>query len=217
MTLPTPSKRWEQVTMDRITQLPITDKGYDSIVVWVDKLSKKAIYAPTKTTITAPELASLMYREVVRHYGVPKSIISDRDPLFTSHFWRALWELTGTKLNMSTAYHPQSDGQTERQNRTLEQYLRAHVNYHQNDWDKYLTSAEIAYNNSVNASTGYTPFYLNYGEEINLPFNLNSNSKDTTSQPTTEQLFQELKSNIQLAKQNLQEAQERQTLYANEN
>ena len=154
MTLPTPSKRWEQVTMDRITQLPITDKGYDSIVVWVDKLSKKAIYAPTQTTITAPELASLMYREVVRHHGVPKSIISDRDPLFTSHFWRSLWELTGTKLNMSTAYHPQSDGQTERQNRTLEQYLRAHVNYHQNDWDKYLTSAEIAYNNSVNALTG---------------------------------------------------------------
>ena len=172
-------------------------------------------YAPTRTTVTAPELATLMYREVVRHHGVPTSIISDRDPRFTSHFWKSLWELTGTKLKMSTAYHPQTDGQTERQNRTLEQYLRAHVNYHQDDWDKYLTSAEIAYNNSINASTGFTPYYLNYGEEINLP--LDGGDKGMTSQPTTEELFQELKSNIQLAKQNLEEAQARQTLYANEN
>ena len=89
--------------------------------------------------------------------GLSSTIISDRDARFTSQFWRELWQRTGTKLAMSTAYHPQTDGQTERANRTLEEILRATVNAKQNDWDEFLTTAEIAYNNSVNASTGETP------------------------------------------------------------
>jgi hypothetical protein len=211
--LPIPYRRWLEITMDLITQLPVTKDGNDAIVVWVDKLSKMVHYAATRTTITAPELAQLTFKEIVRHHGIPTSIVSDRDPRFTSHFWKSLWSLTGTKLKMSTSFHPQTDGQTERANRTLEEYLRAHVNYHQNDWDKHLISAEIAYNNSVNASTGFTPFYLNYGEEVNLPVN---NLPQLTSQPTTEYLLEELKSNLEIAKQNLQEAQARQTNYANE-
>jgi hypothetical protein len=171
--LPIPERRWDQVTMDLITQLPVTSQGHDAIVVWVDKVSKMVICAATTTSVTAPVLAQLMYKEVVRHYGIPRSIVSDRDPRFTSKVWTCLWEMTGTKLNMSTAYHPQSDGQTERANRTLEQYLRAHVNYHQDDWDKYLVSAELAFNSGVQASTGFTPFYLNYGQEINLPLDHN--------------------------------------------
>jgi hypothetical protein len=212
--LPIPTRRWEQVSMDLITQLPMTDQGHDAIVVWVDKLSKMVHYTATTTTVTAPELAQLMYREVVRHHGIPSSIVSDRDPRFTSHFWKSLWKLTDTQLNMSTSFHPQSDGQTERANRTLEEYLRAHVDYHQNNWDQHLISAEIAYNNSINASTGYTPFYLNYGQEILLPLDQN---RIHTSQPTTEELFSELQANVQIAKQQIEEAQIRQKKYADEN
>jgi hypothetical protein len=104
--LPIPERRWEVVTMDLITQLPMTRQKYDAIVVWVDKLSKMVHYAPTTTTVTAPELAQLMYETIVRHHGIPHVIVSDRDPRFVSRFWKCLWGLTGTKLNMSTSFHP---------------------------------------------------------------------------------------------------------------
>ena len=109
--LPIPKRRWEVVTMDLITGLPITRIGqHDAIVVFVDKLSKMVHYAPCTTTVDAPSLAKIFFREVVRLHGVPKVIISDRDPRFTSHFWTALWKELGTKLSMSTSYHPQTDG-----------------------------------------------------------------------------------------------------------
>ena len=88
--IPTPDRRWDVVTMDLITQLPKTKNGYDAIVVFVDKFSKMAHYAPTTTTVSAPQLASIFWKEVVRHHGIPSAIISDRDPRFTSNFWRAL-------------------------------------------------------------------------------------------------------------------------------
>ena len=122
----------------------------------------------TQTTVTAVQLAEIFLREVVRHHGIPKAIISDRDPRFTSIFWRSLWKLMGTKLKMSSAYHPQTDGQTERMNRTLEEILRAFVNREIDDWDLHLVTAEIAINNSVQESTGFTPFYLNSGRHPNF-------------------------------------------------
>ncbi len=146
--LPVPEHRWQVVTMDLITQLPRTTSGHDAIVVFVDKYSKMVHYAPTTTTVTAPQLAKLFFQHVVRHHGVPTAIVSDRDPRFTSNFWRALWQQLGTRLAMSTAYHPQTDGQTERANRTLEDMLRAYVNYRSDEWDEHLIAAEIAYNNS---------------------------------------------------------------------
>ena len=112
--LPIPARAMEQVSMDLITQLPSTKRGNDAIVVFVDKLTKLVHYAACKTAVSAPQLASIFFHEWVRHHGVPSSIISDRDPRFTSNFWRALWNKMGTKLAMSTAYHPQTDGQTER-------------------------------------------------------------------------------------------------------
>ena len=114
--------------MDLITQLPRTRTGYDAIFVVVDKYSKMIHCIPTTTTVTAPQLANLFFREIVRHHGLPTSIISDRDPRFTSSFWSELWKRLGTKLAMSTAYHPQTDGQTESANRTIEDILRAYVN-----------------------------------------------------------------------------------------
>ena len=157
------------VSMDLITQLPRSRCGHDAIVVFVDKLTKMVHYVATTTTVTAPQLASLFMREVVRLHGVPESILSDRDPRFTAHFWRAFWAQLGTTLTMSTAYHPQTDGQTERANRTLEEMLRSRVNFAQTDWDEHLAAAELAINNATQASTGFTPFYLNYGQEVQLP------------------------------------------------
>jgi transposase InsO family protein len=110
--------------MDLITQLPRSKLGNDAIIVIVDKLTKMVHYVPTTTTVTAPQISELFIREVCRLHGVPESILSDRDPRFTAHFWRSLWKSLGTKLVMSTSYHPQTDGQTERTNRTLEEMLR---------------------------------------------------------------------------------------------
>ena len=122
--LPIPEGKWTTVTMDLITGLPKTKRGHDSLFVIVDKFSKMAHYVPTVKTVTAPDLAKLFMDNIFRLHGPPKTIISDRDPKFTSRFWQALFKMCGTKLTMSTAYHPQTDGQTERQNRTIEESLR---------------------------------------------------------------------------------------------
>ena len=209
-----PDRRWDTVTMDLITQLPRTKDGHDAIVVFVDKFSKMAHYAATTTTVTAPQLASIFWREIVRHHGIPSSIISDRDPRFTSNFWRALWKQFGTNLAMSTAYHPQADGQTERQNRTLEDMLRAYANYHRNDWDQHLVAAEIAYNNSQQSSTGFSPFFLNYGQHPTLPIS-NLASTRATNNPTANELIELLYRDLDTATNNLRQAQERQATYAN--
>ena len=123
-----------------------------------------AHYIPTHTSITAEGVARLIIKHVIRYHGIPKSIVSDRDSRFTASFWQELWKILGTKLNMSTAFHPETDGQTERQNRTLEEYLRSFINLEQDNWDDLLVFAEIAYNNSVHSSTNYTPYYLNSGQ-----------------------------------------------------
>lgn len=206
-----PENRWEQVSMDLITQLPRTRQGHDAIVVFVDKLTKMVHVAATTTDVSAPELARIFTKEVVRLHGIPKSIVSDRDPRFTSNFWKSLFKLTGTKLAMSTAFHPQSDGQTERVNRTLEDMLRAYVNYRQDDWDEYLVSAEIAINNSAQSSTKFSPFFMNYGFHPNFPLR----QKLKANNPTAEDVFQTLSSTLEQAKLNLQRAQQRQSHYAN--
>jgi hypothetical protein len=214
--LPIPERRWQQITMDEITQLPITKSGYDAITVWSDKVTKQVHFTATNTNADAPTLATLTFHNVVRHHGIPESIISDRGAKFTSKFWQHLWSLCGTKILMSTAYHPQTDGQTERANQTLEAMLRAYVNIHHDNWDTLLTSAEIAYNSTVNASTGYTPFYLNSGQEINMPLSHALPSNQTESNPTSIELLQKLQENIINAKTLLVKAQQRQKQYADQ-
>ena len=105
----------------------------------------------------------------MRLHGVPDSIVSDRGARFTSNFWKSLWDQMGTKLHMSTAFHPQSDGQTERANRTLEEALRTYVNSNHDDWDVHLPLLEFAVNSSQSLSSGQTPFMMNYGENPKLP------------------------------------------------
>ena len=153
--------------MDFVTGLPLSSdwKGdnYNSILVIVDQLTKMVHYKPVKVTINAPGLVEVIIDVVVQHHGLPDSIISDRGAIFTSKFWSSLCYFLGIKRRLSTAFHPQTDGQTERQNSTMETYLRAFVNFEQNDWARLLPMAEFAYNNAKNASTGHTPFKLNCG------------------------------------------------------
>ena len=211
--LPIPKRRWEVVTMDLITGLPITRIGqHDAIVVFVDKLSKMVHYAPCTTTVDAPTLARIFFREVVRLHGVPEIIISDRDPRFTSHFWTALWKELGTKLKMSTSSHPQTDGQTENANRTLENMLRSYVNYHQDDWDERLTAAEIAVNNSNHSSTGFTPYYLNSGQHPRLPL---TGIADASNVPAVQSLLRGISDDLMKAEERLRVAQRTQSEHAN--
>src|SRR6202007_1061372 len=167
----------------------------------------------TTTTCTSDRLARIFFDTVVRLHGVPKYIISDRDPRFTSNFWQQLWKLCDTQLKMSTAYHPQTDGQTERANRTLEDILRHYVSNKQDDWDEHLTAAEIAINSSVQASTGFTPYYLNYGDHPLFPSNI---QLDNVKNESVLELMQQLQSNIHTAATNMESARDRQMHYANQ-
>lgn len=160
-----PNRRWETVSMDWITRLPKTKSGFDSILVVVDYLSKRAHFIPTKDSSTSNDTARLFYDHVFRHHGMPSRIISDRDHRLTSGFWKTLTRLVGTHLAMSTPYHPQTDGATEVLNKTVAAMLRIFTENAYYDWDEYLTAAEFAYNNSLHRSTGYTPFELDTGQD----------------------------------------------------
>jgi hypothetical protein len=145
--------------------------------------------------------------------------VSDRDPRFTSNFWKALTKRLGTTLNMSTSHHPQTDGQTERANRTVEDMLRANVSPLQSDWDEHLVAAEFAYNNSLQASTGYTPFYLNYGRHPHTPMSLAiqySAPRATDTNPAANDFVGRFHDHLSRAKDALHRAQERQRKYADQ-
>lgn len=158
--------------MDFITCLPTSSAGYDAVLVFCDKLSKLVRFAPCHTTCTATQAADLFFQHVFRSHGVPLQMIHDRGTQFHSTFWKEFFNLCGVKQTSSTAYHPQTDGQTERVNRVLEDYLRHYVDDTQSNWDKYLVFAEFAYNNVVHESTGSTPFRLTYGYDPLSPVTL---------------------------------------------
>jgi RNase H-like domain found in reverse transcriptase/Reverse transcriptase (RNA-dependent DNA polymerase)/Integrase zinc binding domain/Chromo (CHRromatin Organisation MOdifier) domain/Retroviral aspartyl protease len=215
--LPIPERPWQQVTMDLVTQLPRTKAGHDAIVVFVDKLTKMLHCVPTTTTVTAPQLAEIFFREVLRVHGIiPESIVSDRDVRFMSLFWQTLWSLLGTRLAMSTAFHPQTDGQTERANRTMEEMLRAYVNYKQDNWDTCLTAVEIAYNSSKQASTQFSPYYLNSGQDAHLPIAIAAQTAEECSNPTAAERIQTLSADLEKAKSFLRRAQVHQAQYADQ-
>jgi Integrase zinc binding domain/Integrase core domain/Chromo (CHRromatin Organisation MOdifier) domain len=161
--LPIPNQKWECISMDFITGLPKSKQGNDSIWTIVDKLSKRVHFLPVKSTITAVQCAELFKDEVFRLHGMPKSILSDRDAKFTSAFWRQFCKILGIKQVLSTPFHPQSDGQSEIANRSIETMLRAYVDGRQSNWQAYLAVMEFAYNDSVHSGTGFTPFFLEYG------------------------------------------------------
>jgi hypothetical protein len=171
--LPVPKRPWESISWDFIVKLPRskepgTKNSYDSIFVIVDRLTKFAYFIAYNEATDAKDMAYHFLKHIVSQHGLPDEIISDRGSTFASKFWQELTAQLGVKSKLSTAYHPQTDGQTERTNQTLEQYLRCFVNYEQDDWVKWLPIAQIAYNSSTSETTKLTPFYANKGFEPNF-------------------------------------------------
>ncbi|UTT88499.1 hypothetical protein NDA17_002375 [Ustilago hordei] len=158
---------WGSISLDFIEGLPPSkkydSKTYDSILVIVDRLTKFAILAPTHKTVTAKQTAVLLYGHMVRLFRYPDHMVSDRGRQFISGAWKAFAEQMGVKHSLSMAYHPQTDGQTERVNQVIEQYLRMYCNYEQNDWANLLDTAAFVYNNTVHNSIGVSPFFACYG------------------------------------------------------
>jgi len=148
--------------MDFLTTLPMSN-GKDALWVIIDRLTKRRHFVAGQGTMNPEDLADHFLRQVIRPHGLPSSIVSDRGSLFTSDFWRRVTEARRISRNLSTAFHPETDGQMERANTTLEQYLRAYCNYQQDDWERLLPIAEFCYNNTQTGTTRITPFFANYG------------------------------------------------------
>src|SRR3954465_11416856 len=155
--------------MDFVTSLPNTMRGHDSIWVIVDRLTKSAHFIPINITYPVSKLAEIYVRVIVKLHGVPLCIVSDRDPRFTSDIWKSLQEALGSKLRLSSAYHPQTDGQTERTIQSLEDLLRSCVLEQGGTWDTYLPLIEFRYNNSYHSSIGMAPFEELYGRRCRTP------------------------------------------------
>jgi hypothetical protein len=208
--------------MDLIVSLPRTAAGFTAIAVFVDRLSKMVRLAPCRDDTTAAEFADLFVQHVFRSHGLPAQIVSDRDPRFVSKFWRALMERLGVSQALSSAFHPQTDGNTERVNRVLEDMLRHFVDPTQADWDALLPLVEFAINDSYHESVRSTPFVLNYGKRPRLPMDLilrGEESPDVESTPTNDSadnIAARIQSVVSEAKQCLDAAQQRQKAYADQ-
>ena len=211
-----PDDKWSSLSLDYVLGLPLTPRGKSGICVFTDRLTKTIKIAACTTQVTAEETAQLFFDNVWRHgHGIPSTLVSDRDPRFVSEYWTTLFKKLGSKLNMSTANHPQTDGQTERANRTIEEILRAYVAPLQNDWDLHLTNVEFAYNDSVNATTGYTPFFLNYGRHPVTPMMLLSKVEPATGNESVDDFVVRMQTDLIRAKELIAKAQERQVAQAN--
>ena len=157
--------------MDFMVGLP-ESRGYDAIWVMVDRLTKLRHMVPCKSTCSSEDLADLFLHNVWKHHGLPSTVISDRGPQFASRFWKALCERLGIERRLSTGFHPQTDGQTERFNATMEEYLRLYVNHHQDDWVDWLPLCEFAANNATSETTQVSPFFATFGRDPRMNFDL---------------------------------------------
>ncbi|GJW11452.1 reverse transcriptase domain-containing protein [Tanacetum coccineum] len=206
-----PIWKWEGIAMDFVTKLPRTSSGHDTIWVIVDRLTKSAHFLPMREDYKMERLARLYLNEIVARHGVPISIISDRDSRFTSRFWQSMQEALGTRLDMSTTYHPQTDGQSERTIQTLEDMLRACVLDFGGSWDVHLPLVEFSYNNSYHSSVRCAPFEALYGRKCRSPILWAEVGEGQLIGP---ELVQETTEKISQIKDRLKAARDRQKSYA---
>ncbi|GJR35093.1 putative reverse transcriptase domain-containing protein, partial [Tanacetum coccineum] len=206
-----PEWKWDNITIDFVTKLLKTSQGYDTIWVIVDRLTKSAIFTPMRETDPMDKLARIYLKEVVTRHGIPISIICDRDPWFVSNFWRSLQNALGTNLDMSTAYHPQTDGQSKRTIQTLEDMLRACAIDFGKGWVNHLPLVEFSYNNSYHASIKAAPFEALYGRKCRSPVCWTEVGEAQILGP---ELIQETTERIVQIKQRMQAARDRQKSYA---
>lgn len=211
--LPVPKNAWQIVTMDFIEGLP-RSHNYNCIMVVVDKFSKYAHFIPLAHPFTAFKVALAYMDNVFKLHGLPEAIVTDRDKVFTSALWQELFKLAGTELQMSSAYHPQTDGQTERVNQCLEGYLRCFVHACPVKWKDWLALAEFWYNTSLHASLNKTPFEVLYGQQ---PKHLGIDIVESCSVPDLQQWLKDRNLMIQLLQQQLIRAQQRQKFQADKN
>ena len=208
-----PDKKWSEVSLDFITDLPVTRNGKDSILTVVDKATRMVHLLPCKKSITAAETAKIFWENIVKLHGVPSVLYSDRGTQFTSNFWKSLWSLTGTQLKFSTAYHPQTQGVVERMNAVVGQMLRCTL--HENrkgSWDSLLPSIEMTINALPNSSTGYSPFFLNFGYHPTMPVDLLRGDENVKLEAVNN-FVERIRSEWNLARKNLLQSVEKQKKY----
>ena len=205
-----PEEKWAEVMMDFIFKLPPTEQGYDGIMVVIDTATKMAHLIPCKETATASDVAWLYWAKVGSLHGLPRCIHNDRDVRFTGGFWRSLWSRMGTELRFSTAHHPQTQGLVERTNQTIEQVLRCliHELGEVREWDQLLPTVEFVLNSHPNRSTGYSPFFLNWGYHPTTP-QLFLRDRQATANETVNQFLSRMHAAFQRSKANVQRANQR--------
>jgi hypothetical protein len=211
-----PDERGSSVAMDFVGLLP-EDEGFNCILTMTDCLGSDIQIIPTRTDVTAEALASLFFKHWYCENGLPTDIVSDRDKLFVSKFWRALHHLTGVKLKMSTAYHPQTDGSSEHSNKTVNQCLRYHVRWNQKGWASALPLIQFQIMNSVNGLTSYSGFQLLMGRSLRLipPLLPITEENQTTEEARATELIERLKYDVEDTKDHLLEVKCLQVFYAN--
>ena len=208
-----PEEKWQEVSIDFITDLPKTAGGKDCIFVAVDKATRMVKLAPCSKTIAAFKMAKLFWQTVVKNYGIPRVIYSDRGAQFVGRVWRELWSLTGTQLRYSTSYHPQTQGVVERMNSVIGQTLRCLISEEKDrDWLKLLDTIEFVINSSPNVSTGYTPFFLNYGFNPVTPMDL-LKGDETSNVESVSSFVERMRSVWAKAKKNLEKSVQAQSKY----
>jgi hypothetical protein len=217
--LPIPLERAERVNIDFITKLPVGEGGYDAVATIIDPLTKRARWIPVREAeLTAETFAEVFIAGYVRNRGLPLSIVSDRDTRFTSKFWQALCAQLGIKLRMSTAYHPQSDGQAEKANATLETFLKAYIAQlpSPGQWTRLLPLAEFTYNAAKHKAIGMPPFEADIGYVPRLPLDLlTPNPQSSDSEPGTT-YAEKLSKTLRMLRERMEEAQLSMTAEANE-
>jgi len=208
--LPTPLERAEQVNIDFITKLPTSKSGYDAVTTAIDPLTKRTHWIPvTESDLTAEIFATAFISGYVRAHGLPGSIVSDRDVRFTSSFWQSLCSQLSIKLRMSTAYHPQSDGQAEKANSTLETFLKAYIAQLEDpvNWDQLLLLAEFTYNAAKHKAIGMSPFEADIGYIPRLPLNLLAPGPFIPNSPSATSYAEKLTKTLRMLRERIEEIQ----------